>query len=168
MYVLGLGENAETENVHLLEQRGVQRNILLGANCFLFVAVISILSSVRILSSGHFGFLLGLGITSMVGESLRIDGHGGMATTLAVYGCTAGLFLAFWHFGAKGAKWAFLIGMLFYLVDTLILLLFRRVVAAGFHAFMLFEMYQGFAAIAWLRRLQQSQIAASGAPIQPR
>ena len=78
----------------------------------------------------------------------------------------AGVFVLFWKFARTGAKWAFLAGMVLYLIDGLILIPFKDFLGVAFHAYALFRIYQGLQGIPALEDLRR-MTAPAGAPIEP-
>ena len=57
-------------------------------------------------------------------------------------------------------------GMALYVVDALVLLSFKDILAVAFHAYGLYRIYAGMNGIPALQKLQQAMMPA-GAPIQP-
>jgi len=57
--------------------------------------------------------------------------------------------------------------MALYLLDGLILLAFKDILGAAFHAYVLFRIYSGMKAVPVFQRLQQAT-APADAPIVPR
>ncbi len=74
--------------------------------------------------------------------------------------------MLFWNFGRKGERWAFVVGMALYVVDALVMLYFKDILAVAFHAYALYRIYTGMSGIPALQKLQQAMMPA-GAPIQP-
>jgi hypothetical protein len=70
-----------------------------------------------------------------------------------------GLFVVFGYLSKKGYHWAFVIGMVIYLLDGLLLLLVSDYLGAAFHAYVLFRLYQGLAASRKLSELKQGASA---------
>lgn len=126
-----------------------------GAGWFYWIAGFSLVNSVVLFCGGDISFVVGLGITMLadvVGGEL-----GGMAVILAaVFNViVAGVFVVFGLYGRKGRRWAFLVGMILYGLDGLLLLAAGDYFAAGFHGFALFGIYGGLKA---LRLVPQQQI----------
>ncbi len=75
--------------------------------------------------------------------------------------------MIFWRFARKGEQWAFVAGMAIYALDATLVLYFKDILAAAFHAYALYRICTGMSGIPALQRLQQA-LAPAGAPIQPR
>ena len=87
---------------------------------------------------------------------------------LIINGIVAGVFVLFWQFARKGQKWAFLVGMVLYAADGLLLVLFKDILSVAFHAYALYRMSSGFKALPVLRRAEAAAQMTAGAPIVPR
>jgi hypothetical protein len=84
-----------------------------------------------------------------------------------INGFVAGILLLFWNFARKGERWAFVVGMLLYAADAVVLLYFKDILGVAFHAYALFRIYSGMAGIPVLQKLEAA-LTPAGAPIQPR
>ncbi|MCC6297871.1 MAG: hypothetical protein IT314_01140 [Anaerolineales bacterium] len=71
---------------------------------------------------------------------------------LIVSAVIAGVFALFGLFANRAMKWAFIVGMVFYALDTLLMLVFREWMGLLFHVFFLFGLFGGLSA---LNKLQQ-------------
>jgi hypothetical protein len=131
-----------------LEQRG--RN---GANWFWWVAGLSLVNSVVLLSGGSSYFVIGTGITLMVdaitsGIAQNSPDISTMLKLLA-FGfdiVVALIAFAFGWFARKGHLLVYALGILLYLLDGLLFVLMEDWMSVGFHVFALFCMWSGFAA----------------------
>jgi len=118
-----------------------------GASWFYWIGVLSLINTVLTLSSSNFHFIFGLGITQIADFLGQGKGGTGAALALIVNGFIAGFFAIFGFFGSKGQKWAFIVGMIFYVLDAGLCLLGSDILAAAFHGWALFRMYTGMKAI---------------------
>jgi hypothetical protein len=127
---------------------------------FQWIAILSVVNSVLALTGSQWGFLIGLGITQIVdGITLAVvDGEEGLGRTLAMVVafvidvCIAGGVFLLGIFARKGSRSAYIVGIVLYSLDGLIVVLAQDWLAAGFHAFALFIIVGGFMAF---RRYQQ-------------
>ncbi len=94
------------------------------------------------------------------------DGFAGQSGTTAGKGIAllldiiaAGFYVLYGLFARKGAKWAFITGMVFYALDAVLLLAFKDWLSAAFHAYALFRIFQGFQAAQRLGVLRAQQAA---------
>ncbi|MBS1853689.1 MAG: hypothetical protein JST79_22545 [Acidobacteria bacterium] len=137
-----------------------------GAGWFIWIAGLSVVNSLAGLFGTAFHFILGLGVTQVVDVLARRAGNAGVVLDLVINGCVVGVFVLFWHFARKEQRWAFIVGMIFYALDGLILLLFEDFFGAAFHAYALFMLYRGLSGISLLEQIRQASLPA-GAAIEP-
>ncbi|HEY1272815.1 MAG TPA: hypothetical protein VGF08_12555 [Terriglobales bacterium] len=138
-----------------------------GAGWFIWIAGLSVVNSVIGMAGGGVHFIVGLGITQEVDALAKEAGSSGMVLDLIINGFVVGVFALFWHFARKGQSWAFIVGMLLYAADGLLLLVFKDIFSVAFHAYALFRIYNGFKVLPILQKLEQA-MAPAGAPIVPR
>ncbi len=163
----GLSATQQPSLTNLVEQKlRAERVVKTGAGWFLTIAILSLVNSVLSMSGTHVRFIFGLGIAEFVDALAHQAGQSGVALDLIINGFVAGVFVLFWHFGRKGEKWAFMAGMALYIVDGLVMLYFKDLLAVAFHAYGMYRIYTGMSGIPALQKLQQALIPA-GAPIQP-
>jgi len=147
------------------ERRQLEAKFRGGANWFFWIAALSIVNSVILLAEGDRQFVVGLGITQVAnGIALEVVKQH-PETSMIVKGiafaftCLAGGFFAAIGAGSrKGWIWVFAIGILFYILDALLLLLFQDWMSFGFHLFALFGIFGGLSAC---RKLQAMELAQS-------
>jgi hypothetical protein len=119
-----------------------------GANWFFWIAGMSLVNSLVGLFGGHWGFVIGLGITQVIDAALT-SGDGDVGARLLgplLTAAVAGVFIACGHFAREGRRSAFIAGMLLYVLDSLIFVLVRDVLAVAFHAFALYCLIKGMRA----------------------
>ncbi len=163
----GLSATQQPSLTNLVEQKlRAERVVKTGAGWFLTIAILSLVNSILSMSGTHVRFIFGLGIAEFVDALAHQAGQSGVALDLIINGFVAGVFVLFWHFGRKGEKWAFMAGMALYIVDGLVMLYFKDLLAVAFHAYGMYRIYTGMSGIPALQKLQQALIPA-GAPIQP-
>jgi len=121
--------------------------VRIGAKWFYWIAGLSLVNSIVVISGGQFHFVVGLGVTSVVDELARQIGSAGVVLDLVINGLVAGLFALFGYFGCKAQKWAFVMGMALYLLDGLLLLMVKDIFSVAFHAYALYAIYRGFSHI---------------------
>ncbi len=119
-----------------------------GANWFYWIAGLSLVNSLISVFGGQWNFIVGLGITQVVDA---IVSHGGEATGitapkiigLIVDLVIAAIFVVCGFFSNNLQIWAFVIGIVLYLLDGLLMLVIGDFLSAGFHAFVLFWVFRG-------------------------
>jgi sirohydrochlorin ferrochelatase len=117
-----------------------------GARWFYWIAALSMVNSVVVIAGGSLHFVVGLGITTVVDVLAKGVGSAGTVLDLVINGTVAGIFFLFGSFAAKGQKWAFLVGMVLYGLDGLLLLGVKDILSVGFHAYALFAISRGLKA----------------------
>ncbi len=123
-----------------------------GANWFYWVAALSLVNSIIILTGGTWNFIVGLGVTQFIdGFMQALSGQQGGFSAFSVMALmldvlVAGIFALFGYFAGRGSVAMFIIGMVLYVFDALIYLLVGDWLAMGFHAFALFFMGKGLMA----------------------
>jgi hypothetical protein len=79
-----------------------------------------------------------------------------------INGFVAGVFVVFGTFAVKRQKWAFYAGMALYVLDGLLLLMGQDILSVGFHAYALFYIYRGLAAVNQLQEATPATMMAGG------
>ncbi|HKS73297.1 MAG TPA: hypothetical protein VJQ82_08875 [Terriglobales bacterium] len=138
-----------------------------GAKWFYWIAGLSLLNSVVMLSGGNFHFVVGLGITSVVDAIAKGLGSAGSVLDIVINAFVAGVFCLFGYFACKLQKWAFFAGMALYVLDAVLLLWAQDLLGVAFHAYALFAIYRGLSALNQIPS-QQPIGGLSNLPIQPR
>lgn len=165
---VGLNNTTQAAITNLVERKlRAERVVKAGASWFLMVGALSLINSVLSMSGAGIRFIFGLGIAQFVDSFAHQAGQAAVVPSLVVNACFAGLFVFFWNFARKGAQWAFLVGMGFYVVDALAMLAFHDILAVAFHGYALWRIYRGLNGVKALN-LFESQLETAGAPIQPR
>jgi hypothetical protein len=111
-----------------------------AARWFWWIAGLSVVNSVVLLTGGTFNFVLGLAVTQLA------DGvfHNIKIIALIFDALVVGFFFGAGFFAKKGHLWAFVVGGIAYLGDGIIFALFSEWVAVAFHAYALFMIYHGW------------------------
>jgi len=131
------------------------------ASWFVMIAALSMVNSILAMSGTSVRFIFGLGFSQIVDALAHQAGSTGYILDLIINGIIAGVFVLFWNFARKGQKWAWYVGMAVYLVDGVLLLLFKDYLAIAFHAYALYRMSSGLKLLPILERLEQQ--SATGA-----
>jgi hypothetical protein len=146
------GSNAKVQKQVSAQSLVAMAAVKRGANWFYWIAALSIVNTIAALSGGNFHFVLGLGITEVT-DALR-------APQARVFGffidvLVLGFFVMCGYFGAKAQKWAFVMGMAFYLLDSGITLLAQDWLSFAFHVYALICIWRGFSHVAKTRATEQ-------------
>jgi hypothetical protein len=151
-----------------IQKLKAQQIVGASASWFLWIAGLSLVNSVIGLAGGNLHFIVGLGITQIVDAVAHQLGTAGGVLDLIINGIVAGVFVLFWQFARKGQKWAFVVGMVLYAADGLLLVLLKDILSVAFHAYALYRISGGLKALPVLQRAEAATQMAAGAPIVPR
>ena len=147
-------------NPQILMIAQLARRASSGATNFYWIAALSVINSIVSVFGGGMYFVVGLAL------SLLVDGFFlGMAEAFPeaklivqliglVISVVLSAFLAmFGYFAVKGKRWAFMIGIAFYALDTLLMLVFQEWMGVLFHLFFLWGLFNGLRALNQLQKL---------------
>ena len=130
-----------------------------GANNFYWIAALSVINSLVLGFGGNSYFVVGLASTLIV-DTIFVEfanASGGSLIVkligLAISLFIAGIFALFGVFANRGKNWAFIVGMVLYVLDTLIMLAFQEWMGLIFHGFFLFALFGGLRALNELKKL---------------
>lgn len=145
----------ETMTIPIVEMMQLEKQHRDGANWFYWIAGLSLLSSILIIVGSSFISALTLGTTQM----LTIFGI--MIPELAVVSglvcfVILGIAVLLGYLSRKGHRWAYMIGIIFFVLDTLVLIfLFDSpdIIGTLFHCLILYYMIRGYIALDKLKKL---------------
>ncbi|HMK29668.1 MAG TPA: hypothetical protein VK473_08305 [Terriglobales bacterium] len=138
-----------------------QTRVKAGASWFYWIAALSLVNTVVVLSGSRWHFILGLGITQIVDALARKVGSVAYLPAVMIDLVVAGLFVFFGIFATKPKKWAFVVGMAVYGFDCLLFVVGRDFLGIAFHCFALYQIYRGMAALENLPKLQPAGVVSS-------
>ena len=158
MSVLNLSPEPEQEKI-AADNYDLLRRTKSGANWFYWIAALSLVNSIIFLFGGNVSFIAGLGITQLldavVDQLTRNDNFSAVKIiTFAVDFIIAGIFVSCGLWSNKLEIWAFVVGMVLYVLDTVLLLLLGAYLPFAFHLFALFMIFRGFSAARQLKAVQ--------------
>lgn len=121
-----------------------------GANWFFWIAGLSLVNSLIVVMGGNWSFLAGLGVTQFIDAVARgLSTRGGAAATvlaLLLDVGAAGVLVMFGLLARQRHSWAFVLGMILYAMDGLLLVIVQDWLGLAFHAYALFCIYRGLSA----------------------
>ena len=155
MSVLNLSSEPAPEKI-AADNYELLRRTKSGANWFYWIAGLSLVNSMIFLFGGNVRFIAGLGITQLLDAVVdQISAGEGFTAvkviTFAVDVIIAGIFVLCGLWANKLEIWAFVVGMVLYILDTILLLLLGAYLPAAFHAFALLMIFKGFSAARQLK-----------------
>ncbi len=135
-----------------------------GINWFFWIAGLSLVNSAAYLFGTSWTFVIGLGVTQLVdgivtgvikelGDSWSVLRVVGVGTDLLI----AGMFVLIGYFGRKRMRWPVIVGMVLYVLDGILVLLFGDFIGALFHGLALWGIWTGLRAMQQLEALQQAE-----------
>lgn len=150
----------EFEQVRYAE---VAQRYKVGANWFYWIAGLTIITSVIAIAGGSWGFLISLGTTAVIdgiAKALSTElGSAPMIIAFVLDLIVTGVFVLFGYLSNQKHLWAYIVGMVVFLLDGLVSLVFQDLLGAGVHAVVLFFMFRGYQAGRELVSLEQAMAA---------
>jgi len=142
-----------------------------GANWFYWIAALSLITSLISLSGVNWRFVLSLGSTQIIdalasgiarqlGEAAKVIGF---VLDIFITGIFAGLA---WLAGKKHL-WAYIVGMVLFGLDGLLLLLIQDWISAIFHAVVIYWIFRGFQSAQQLATLEREAAQYPSAQASP-
>lgn len=143
-----------------------------GSGWFFWIAGLSLVNSVVILAGSDWSFLIGLGVTQIIDAIALALAEESGATGFSIFTViaflldvlVAGSFVLWGVLARMGQRWAYVVGMVLYILDGLIFLLVMDLPSIGFHLFALFFIFTGFKASGQLKKLESLVAAVEDGP----
>ena len=158
-------DNQFSHETHDLEQRSKS-----GARWFLWIAGLTIITSIVSLYGGGFAFFLSLGTTQFIdGMARGLSQEFGDATkivALVLDILVAGVFGLIGWLALKRHLWSFIAGMVLFGLDAFILLAFQIWISFAFHLLVVFWIFKGYQAARQLSELER-QMKLTPPPLPP-
>ena len=141
-----------------------------GANWFYWIAVLSLVTSILSLSGSRWHFILSLGSTQIIdflGNTIAERlGNAAKVIAFVLDIFITGIFAGLGWMAGKRHLWAYILGMVLFGLDGLLLFLDQDWISAIFHALVIYWIFRGFQAaqqLATLEREAAAQYPAAGA-----
>jgi len=139
-----------------------------GAHWFYWIAALSLITSIIALMGSSWGFIVSLGVTRVVDAIAAQVAHetGSAVKVIAfVFDLIAiAIFAGLGYFASKRHTWAFVVGMVLYLLDSVILIVVGDWLGIAFHAFVLWSVFGGYKACTQLVALDREAALAPPPP----
>lgn len=163
MSVLNLSPEPEQEKIPA-DNNDLLNRTKSGANWFYWIAGLSLVNSIIFLFGGNLSFIAGLGITQLLDAVVDQFSHSESFSavkiiTFAVDFIIAGIFVLCGLWANKLEIWAFVVGMILYVLDTILLLIIGAYLPVAFHGFALFMIFRGFSAARQIKSSQNTPIS---------
>lgn len=151
-----VAQEIQNEQIRLIQSKmRVERQLVIGANWFIWIAGLSILNTVIYLMGYQLNFVVGLGATQFIDGIANVVYGNFKIIAFVLDIIVAGIFALFGVFAKKRYKWSFIIGMILYSADALIFIFFQDWIAVAFHVYALFGIFKGFQANNILKKINQ-------------
>jgi hypothetical protein len=122
-----------------------------GAQWFLWISGLSIINTLILFFGGSVSFIFGLGITQLI-EGIFIVTNGELSLSAALISILiSGVFAIIWSFAKQLSKPAFIIGIIVYSLDAVLLLIFQDWLSFGVHIYALVMIFKGYQSISTLK-----------------
>lgn len=153
---LGVSDPSANQTAMIAQKLRIEQALKGSSSWFVIIAVLSLVNSVLFMTGASIHFIFGLGFTQIVDAIAHNAGGAGVVLDLIINGVIGAVFVLFWNFARKGEKWAWLAGMGLYVLDGLILLLFKDFLSVAFHGWALYRMSTGLKLLPTMEKLKQS------------
>lgn len=121
-----------------------------GANWFYWIAGLTIVTSLIAFGGGGIRFLISLGATQVIdglAAALSAEvGTGAKVVGLVLDLIVTGAFVLFGYLSNQKHLWAYMLGMVVFLLDGLLALVFQDWISVVAHGFVLFWLFRGYMA----------------------
>jgi hypothetical protein len=138
----------------LQEKDLLAKQIKTGSSWLYAIAGLSLVNSVLYMAGSDIGFVVGLVITTSMDIIASELGIVGRVIALIFNVTISGGFFALAYFASKKHKWAFLVGLIIYTLDTFLILPEKVWMGIIFHFLALFFIFKGYKAIAKLSNIE--------------
>ena len=174
--LLGLGDErpstGEYDNVELGPDPEWAARVKRGANWFYWIAGLSVINSAAFVMGANFHFLAGLGLTEIADAIIEASIQQGAPTAIKAVSVVFDLivvisFALAGYFANKFFRTAFIIGIIVYVFDGLIVLLLGDFFMAAFHAFALYSLIRGYLACRQIKAYNAANMVTSTPPPPP-
>lgn len=136
----------EPKSNTLVKRESLAKQVKSAADWFFCIAALSLVNFVLSHSGSDSFFLAGLGVSLIIGGLAKEFGSFAYAVGIIMSLGASAFFCLFGAMARKGHSWAFIIGMILYALDGLLLLAFQEYFGAGFHLFALIFIFLGYRA----------------------
>lgn len=113
-----------------------------GASWFYWVAALSFINTVLLLTKIGIGFAVGLGFTSITDRVF----YSAPVMALVISAFCSGVIAIFGWFAIKRHAWAFIVGLLLLVLDTVICVLDQSWISVAFHVWAIVSIFMAFRA----------------------
>ena len=146
------GDGKDANETAASSYRELDKQFKNGANWFYWISGLSIINAIVLTAGFDWSFVVGLGFTQMTAYLAIEFGKQAQLISLVLTLGITGIFSLFGYFARKRKNWAFITGMILYILDGLFFLVLGDWLSFGFHLFALFGIFSGFRALLRLKK----------------
>jgi hypothetical protein len=143
------------ESQQVQERLAAENQLKSGASWFFWIAGLSVVNSILVMTGSEWSFIIGLGLTQVIDALTREAGPATQLAGFAVDLLIAGVFVLFGFFARQGKPWSFWVGMIVYTLDGILFLMVPDWLSIGFHVFALYCIWNGLRAHNRLRQMDE-------------
>ena len=142
---------------HAPDRAKLQQQHLQGASWFFWIAALSMINSIIVLTGNEWSFIVGLGITQVIDAVAVATDAGSTGTMVALFMdvLVAAFFVGLGVLARRGLLVVYVVGMVLYALDGALFLMVGDWLSVAFHAFALFYIFSGFRACRTLAGMEQ-------------
>lgn len=128
-----------------------------GSRWFFWIAGLSIINSVLFYTGSELVFVVGLGTTQLIDgfSKALLNSSSNVGASLLLFlvdVLIALVIILFGYYAGQKNRWAFIVGIIVYVCDTILMLIFQQMLGLAFHIIGLLGIYNGFSALNTLRK----------------
>jgi hypothetical protein len=156
------------DNYNDIQHAELTQQFKSGANWFYWIAGLTIVTSLIAFGGGGIRFLLSLGSTQIIdgfAEALSAEvGGAAKVVALVLDLIVTGVFVLFGYLAGQRYLWAYMVGMVVFLLDGLLSLAFQDWIGVLAHGFVLFWLFRGYQAGRELLSLERATAESAPQP----
>ena len=154
-----------SEATRIAMRANLQSALLKSGGWFYWVAGLSLVNAVLMVSGANLRFLFGMGTTDLIAAIGKQAGGAGTGVGLFASAVVAGICVFFGFLVVqKHQAWALWLGMVLYVLDGLLLLLVGDWLSAIFHGWVIYRLIAGAKVLKALAELEQMPTAMNVPP----
>ena len=151
------------QNIEVKRDFQLEGQYKAGANCFYWIAGLSVVNSIVIIWGGDYTLFVGLAINQVIAGigAVVAEDLGSLISIITFMFCLipAGIFFLFGVLANKKYKSFFIIGMIVYIFDILLYGIYSDLLSIGFHLYILIYMGKGLIALFQLSKMGKERIS---------
>jgi hypothetical protein len=166
-----INPNPMQPNQDIIVAAQLTKRVKSGAAMFYYVAGLSVVNTLMAVFNAGRYFVVGLAISLFVdgifiGIAEALPESQTMLKVIDILASIliAGVYVFFGYMASRGKRWAFIVGMVLYALDALLMLAFQEWLGLLFHLFFLWGMFSGFRALNQLQKYTVHKTQTSDFP----